>query len=44
MSEPRYDPDERFSLDDDPESVLRKLLGGDGDDEDETEPAEGEPS
>ena len=26
MSEPRYDPDERFSLDETAEDVLRKLL------------------
>ena len=41
MSEPRYDPDERFSLDEDPEHVLRKLLDAD---EEETEPTEDEPS
>jgi hypothetical protein len=27
MSEPHYDPDERFQLDQEPEKVLRKLLG-----------------
>jgi hypothetical protein len=33
MSEPHYDPDERFELDQEPENVLRKLLG--------VEPSEG---
>jgi hypothetical protein len=27
MSEPHYDPDERFQLDQEPENVLRKLMG-----------------
>ena len=40
MSE-QYDPDERFTLDDDPEDALRKLLNGE--DEEEAEPAEDEP-
>jgi hypothetical protein len=31
-----YDPNERFSLDEDPEDVLKKLLGAD-----EDEPEEG---
>lgn len=36
-----FDPDERFTLDEDPEDVLRKLLDAD---EDEAEPAEDEPT
>jgi hypothetical protein len=39
----QYDPDERFSLDEDPEDVLRKLLNGDEEAE-EAEPAEDEPT
>ena len=31
MSE-TYDPNERFSLDEDPEDVLKKLLGAEDDD------------
>ena len=27
MTEPRYDPDERFSLDEDAETVIKKLFG-----------------
>lgn len=34
-----FDPDERFSLDEDPEDVSRKLMD---DDEEETEPTEDE--
>jgi hypothetical protein len=44
MSDPRYDPDERFSLDDDPEDVLRKLLGTEGDEDTAGEPGEDEPT
>lgn len=40
MSDVPYDSDERFSLDEDPEDVLRKLMG---DDEEETELAEDDP-
>jgi hypothetical protein len=41
MTEPRYDPDERFSLDETAEDVLRKLLGVEPaeESEDETEEA-----
>ena len=38
----QYDPDERFTLDEDPEDVLRKLLNGE--DEEESEPVEEEPT
>jgi len=44
MSDPAFDPDERFSLpeDTDPEDVFRKLLQTEGSDEDdETEEEEG---
>jgi hypothetical protein len=42
MSEPHYDPDERFQLDQAPEAVLRKLMGVEPSEdpvEDETEEA-----
>ena len=43
MSE-QYDPDERFTLDEDPEDVLRKLLNGEDEEEEAVEPAEDEPA
>ncbi len=40
---PRYDPDERFALDADPEDVLRTLLGAEEvPPDDESDPAEAE--
>lgn len=33
--ENRYDPDEKFSLDEDPEDVLRTILGADDDEGEE---------
>lgn len=44
MSEPRYDPEEPIGLDEDPEDVLRKLLSDDGEEDEETEQTEDEPS
>jgi hypothetical protein len=41
MSEPHYDPDERFQLDQEPENVLRKLMGVEPSEE-PTEDEEGE--
>lgn len=37
MSDPSYDPDERFTLEDDPEDVLRRLLGAENPEEDTVE-------
>ena len=34
----RFDPDERFKLDEEPEEVIRKLLGDKEDSEDKEEP------
>ena len=39
----QYDPDERFTLHEDPEDVLRKLLNGE-EEQEEAGPAEDEPS
>jgi hypothetical protein len=44
MSDPSYDPDERFSLDDDPEDVFKRLLGADDDEDTFEEPAEDTPT
>jgi hypothetical protein len=39
-----FDPDERFSLDEDPEDVLRKLLGTEDDEDSVQDAAEDEPT
>ena len=41
---PRFDPDERYSLDAEPEDVLRRLLNADDPPPDEDDPIEGEDS
>lgn len=44
MSDPRYSPDEPFSLDEDPEDVLRKILGAESDEETVEEAGEEDPT
>lgn len=41
VPEPKFDPDERFTLDEEPEEVIRKLLGDEPKKDDDSDEDEG---